>query len=407
MNESKRPQLIIIFLTVFIYLMGFGIIIPITPMLGQKFGATPLQVGLLMSIYSVMQFLFAPMWGKLSDRIGRRPVLIYCMLGEGLSYILFALSRDLTMFFIARGLAGFFGASISTASAYISDITPPQERSKGMALIGAAFGLGFMVGPALGGALSIWANSISTEPFFDTSFSAYCVSVICFISFIFGWKFLKESLTEENKNHSQVKQKRIQNLLLQFKKPLIGALMFVFFAASMGMSAMESTLILYVGEKFAWTIKEVSFGFAYIGVIMVFTQGFLVRRILPLLGEKTVLIIGLCLFSVGMTSISFAPNITSLAISMTLLSLGTGCINPSILGSISLLTASNEQGATLGSTQSLASLGRIIGPALGGFLFGLSSYTPFIFSGLVGLIALGIVILIYSKLPQSGKIQGA
>ncbi|HND85154.1 MAG TPA: MFS transporter, partial [Pseudobdellovibrionaceae bacterium] len=151
-----KKNLTIIFLTVFLYLLGFGIIIPIIPNLGKTFGASPVQIGFLMSIYSIMQFLCAPLWGRLSDRIGRRPVLVYCLLGEGLAYLLFAFSRSLEVLFIARGLAGIFAASLSTATAYISDISSPQNRTKNMGLIGAAFGLGFVFGPAIGGGLAKW-----------------------------------------------------------------------------------------------------------------------------------------------------------------------------------------------------------------------------------------------------------
>ena len=177
MNENKKPQ-VIIFITVFIYLLGFGIVIPIIPIISTQFGATPFQVGLLMSIYSLMQFAFSSFWGRLSDKYGRRPILLMCLFGEVFAYLFFAQARNIEMLFIARLLSGFFGASISTASAYISDITPVNERSKGMALIGAAFGLGFLFGPALGGALTIWAGHISTDVFFKTSFQ--CVAVTSF-----------------------------------------------------------------------------------------------------------------------------------------------------------------------------------------------------------------------------------
>jgi multidrug resistance protein len=183
-TTSNKSQLAIIFFTVFLYLVGFGVVIPVIPILSRNFGATALQTGLLLSVYSLMQFLVAPFWGRLSDRLGRRPILLFCLVGEGLSYLLFAWARSLEWLFAARVLAGFFGASLSTASAYISDITPKHERSKGMALIGAAFGLGFVVGPALGGGLAVWGHHINPAPHFDTSFSA-CLQSISFRIFLF------------------------------------------------------------------------------------------------------------------------------------------------------------------------------------------------------------------------------
>ena len=398
-----KKSLGIIFFTVFIYLVGFGIIIPIIPILSRDFGASPLQTGLLMSVYSFMQFIFAPFWGSLSDRIGRRPILTFCLLGEALSYILFAWSRSLEWLFAARMLAGFFGASLSTASAYISDITPPDQRSKGMALIGAAFGLGFVVGPALGGALALWGQSISPEKHFDTSFSALWVSGICFAGFLFAFKFLKESLNTAEGTATQQKKKRFAVLKSYLSRPLIGHLMIVFGLCSLAMSAMEATLILYVGERFAWTVKEVSFGFAYIGIVMALTQGGLVRKLLPIWGEKKVLALGLSSFTLGMIGIALAPNVSLLAVAMTLLSVGNGLANPALMGSISLLAEQSEQGAAMGVTQSLASLGRIIGPALGGLIYGYLITGPFILSATLGLLAVVTIRLLFDRLPNHAR----
>ncbi|MGZ3775278.1 MAG: MFS transporter [Pseudobdellovibrionaceae bacterium] len=402
-STSNKSQLAIIFFTVFLYLVGFGVVIPILPILSRNFGASALQTGLLLSVYSLMQFIFSPFWGRLSDRLGRRPILLFCLLGEGMSYIIFSLSRSLEWLYIARLLAGFFGASLSTASAYISDITPKHERSKGMALIGAAFGLGFVIGPALGGALAVWGHHISSEPHFDTSFSGYWVAVLCFANFLFGIKFLKESLNE--KSESAEKKKRFSVMWHYLTKKTLGPLMTVFLLTSLAMSAMEATLILFMSEKFQWDVKQVSFGFAYIGVIIIFTQGFLVRRLLPKWGERKVLRLGLILFALGLTGIAIANSIPAMAVMMTLLSLGNGLSNPSTLGSISLLSDAKEQGVTMGVTQSMASLGRIIGPALGGAIYGTIAITaPFWTSGAMAFAALVIVITIYKFIPEHGRV---
>ncbi len=402
MNDQKKSQLTVIFFTVFIYLVGFGVIIPITPLLGKEFGASSSQVGLLMSVYSLMQFLFSPFWGKISDRVGRRPVLLFCLLGEGASYLLFAASRSLEVLFVARALAGFFGASLSTASAYISDVTPPNERSKGMALIGAAFGLGFIVGPALGGGLTMWGEHISPEPHFGTSFALVMVAGICFANFLFGVKFLKESL---DKTH-QIKPKdlsRIEQILHYFKKPLVGSLMWVFFINSVAFSTMEATLVLLVGDRFGWGIKEVSFGFAYIGVVSTISQGLLVRRLLPKLGERKMLILGLSCLAISLAGISMAKEIWELAFVMTFLCLGYSFTSPSTLGSISLLSPATEQGAVLGTTQGLASLGRILGPAFGGLIYGIHQAAPFLSAAALAGFAFLIVLMTYAQLPESAK----
>lgn len=405
-SSNRKTQLVLIFLTVFIYLLGFGIIIPILPILSRDFGATATETGLLMSVYSLMQFIFSPFWGRLSDRYGRKPILISCLVGETASYVLFAVSRDLTWLFVARSLAGFFGGSISTASAYISDITPADQRSKGMALIGAAFGLGFVFGPAIGGFLAEYASHISTEPFFNTSFASYVVAGLCFFTAVFGFFFLTESLTER----SQKKDSKNRFLIIfeKLKIPVVSQLTVAFFLLSFSMSAMEATLVLYMGDVFKWGIKEVSYGFAYIGVVIVFTQGFLIRRVLPKWGERIVLKIGTLAFFLGMLLIALAPNLTMMAIAMTLIALGNGMSNPSILGSISNLTESTEQGSTLGVTQALSSLGRILGPALGGFVFHhFFIQSPFIISGILGFIAFLIVMILNTQIPNKGKTSGS
>ena len=402
--STKKAQLTIIFLTVFIYLVGFGIIIPIIPILSRDFGATPLQVGLLLAVYSGMQFFFSPFWGKLSDRFGRRPILIFCLAGEGFSYLLFAYARSLEVLFLARIFAGFFGASLSTASAYISDITPPHERSKGMALIGAAFGLGFVVGPALGGGLALWGQHISPEKHFDTSFAALWVAGICFANFVFSLKYLKESLKISGHSAAAEKKKRFSLMFHYFSVPTVGPLMTVFMLSSLAMSSMEATLILFMGERFHWDVKQVSFGFAYIGLIIVFTQGFLVRRLLPLWGERKVLRLGLFFLAIGLAGIAVAHDVYSMAVTMTFLSLGNGLSNPATLGGISLLVDPREQGAAMGVTQSMSSLGRILGPVLGGFLYGWVAITaPFWASGLLAISGFAIVIYIYNRIPNQGK----
>jgi len=309
------------------------------------------------------------------------------------------------MLFLARILAGFFSGSISTSSAYISDITPPQERSKGMALIGVAFGLGFIFGPAIGGLLTIWGGHISSAPHFNTSFSAWWVAGLCFANFAFAWKFLKESL-DLNLRKADLLQKRPSRFGLidkYFRVELVGPLILVFFLSSISMSTMEATLILFMGDKFSWTLKEVSFGFAYLGVVITFTQGFLVRKLIPLWGERSVLRIGLALLALGLVGIPLSPTVSWMAIAMTFLAIGNGFTNPSALGSISILIPSTEQGAAMGVTQSMASLGRILGPALGGAIYAYQPEWPFLLGGLMAGFGFSIILSLFSRLPEAGK----
>lgn len=405
MKNANTKPLIVIFFTVFIYLLGFGMIIPVIPLLSVHYGATPLVAGFLMASYSLMQFVFAPIWGKLSDRYGRRPILMYCLLGEMISYLVLAFSRSLEMLFVARILTGFFAASLSTASAYVSDVTTPENRSKGMAVIGAAFGLGFLFGPAIGGGLTLWAEKMSADMGFIASFSAYGVALLCLLTFVFAYFNLKESISAEVRaKNSLEKRKKFSHLLYYFQMKTVGPLIMCFALATLAMALMESSLILYMKDKFNWNIKEVSFGFAYIGVIIVFTQGFLVRKLLPKIGEKKVLCTGLFLLGTGLLGIAFAPSVLVMGLVMTLLSLGQGLTNPAFMGSVSLLVPTEEQGVALGTTQSLSALGRVIGPPIGGFLLQ-STFkgSPFLLAGSFTVLALFVIVMIFKDLPDHGK----
>jgi MFS family permease len=406
MNKTSSSPKVLIFMTVFLYLVGFGIIIPILPLLGKELGGNASQVGWLMAIFSFMQFMFAPMWGYFSDRHGRRPILVSCLIGEALTYVWFAFARDFTSLFLARMLAGFFGASLSTATAYISDITPPKERSKGMAIIGAAFGLGFVIGPALGGMLIKIGNGFSADPMMGSTFASLFVSVLCLITFIFAYFKLPESLTEERRKETKAKNKKHRFTLLadKLKVPTLNTLILTFFCNTLGMASMEATLVLFVGAHFGWTTMDVSFGFAYVGVIMIITQGFLVRKLIPMVGERKMAILGLSLFSLGMAGISMSTTIGMLALAMTFLAFGNGFSNPSLLGSISLVSSDQEQGVNMGVAQSASSFGRIVGPIMGGYCYDkLSDRSPFLLSAAIGIVALFLLFSQYKKLPNSAQ----
>lgn len=397
----KKPT-VVIFITVFIYLLGFGMIIPVLPILSTHYGASPFQVGLLMSVFSLMQFLFSPFWGKLSDKYGRRPILIYCLLGEGLSYLVLAHSRSIEMLFVSRLLTGFFGASISTASAYISDITTRENRTKGMALIGAAFGLGFLFGPAIGGGLTILAKKYNEDQSFILTFSAYPVALLCFFTFIFAYFFLVESKDRKQISDEKDTRKQFQNIVEMLKKPVLGPLMLVFGVTTLSMAMMESTLVLFMKNKFNWGVTEASFGFAYVGICIVFTQGYLVRKLIPRWGEKFIIRLGLISMALGFGLIALASTVGIMAVAMTFLSVGNAFTNPSILGSISLITHADQQGVTLGTTQSLSALGRVLGPALGTLLFGALSFSaPFWMGSLLLIFNILIIAKYYSQLPAS------
>lgn len=404
--KLRSSPIFVVFMIVFIDLVGFGIIIPLGPYYATNLGATPTEVGFMMTIYSLMQFLFSPFWGKLSDKVGRRPILLMSLLGSALSYLIFAFSTEFYMLIIARALAGFFGANISTAMAYIADVTDEKNRSKGMGLIGAAFGLGFIMGPALGGILSEVGLRLGDQPPFGIGFSALGASVICFLNFLFAIKVLKESLTDEKKQKIQPRESRFLLTKRFLFAPTQGVLILMMFISTFAFAHMESTLALFVKDGWGWGFTRASFAFAYVGVVSVFTQGYLIRKLMPKYGEPPLMFTGLIFTAIGMLGISLSTEVWMLGLAVTLMGLGTGMFNPSNLGSISLSSSAHDQGKALGIAHSFSALGRILGPLSGGFIYGnIGPRYPFMTSSLVLMIGFVILYRIRKKIPNSTKIK--
>ena len=402
--KSNKKALLVIFLTVFVDLVGFGIIIPLNPYLAKKFGADPLQVGLLMSVYSAFQFLFAPFWGHISDRYGRRPIILLSLFGAAISHLLFAFGGTLAMLFFARGLAGLFGANISTAMAYIADVTDTKSRSKGMGIVGAAFGLGFVLGPFLGGVMGHVGKQLGSQPPFAESFPALIASAICFVNFVSAFFFLHESLPVGRRAKVKKRPSRLGLIVKYGRRPQLGAVMLCFFLLAFGMANMEASLFLYVKDKFDWSLINASWGFAYVGLLIAFTQGYLIRKLLPKVGESKLILFGLIASGIGLFGVGLSDSVMFLAVAVSVMALGSGLANPSLSGTVSLLSDESEQGLVLGTNQSLASLARILGPALGGWLYqylGMSS--PFFAASGVCLVAMALILMQVKKLPVGAR----
>ena len=404
---ASKKALSVVFVIVFMDLVGFGMILPLSTYLAKDLGATPLQIGLLMSVYSLMQFLFSPFWGRWSDRVGRRPVLLLSLFGSSSSYLFFAFSDELWMLYLSRALAGFFAANISTAMAYIADVTEADSRSKAMGLIGAAFGLGFVFGPFLGGLFGEWGQSLGDAPPFGMNFSALMASFICFANLLMATKILRESLSEERRRQLPVRKSRWQSLKAMGQKPVLAPLLLFSFLTTTAMANMESTLFLFVKERFAWSFSLASYGFAYIGLMMVFTQGYLIRKFLPRFGERRLLVFGSLLTGLGMLGIVATDGLWSMAVVQTVLAIGYGLLSPSLLGSISLQAEAGEQGELMGVNQSMAALGRILGPIAGGALYQqLGQNYPYIFAASLLLLCCLLLARIYKSLPNQGLSRG-
>ena len=347
----------IIFLTVFIDLLGFGIIIPLMPFYAETFGANALTVGLLNTSFSLMQFLFAPFWGRLSDRVGRRPVILIGLFGSFVAYLLFGLAQSLTLLFAARIAAGIAGANIPTAQAYMADVTTPENRARGMGLVGAAFGLGFIFGPAIGGFLSQWGYQAPS----------FFASALSLANFAAAWFLLPESRRADAGESARTTRLAAFREALSRKR--LPELLLIYFVVVTAFSSFEMNFSLYGERRFGFTSTTIGYVFAFIGVVLSVVQGVLVGKVVPKVGEHRVVPAAIGILCGGMALIPLAGTTSVLVAACAILAVGMGFHSPSITSAISRLSGAHEQGGVLGLAQAVASLGRIIGPAWGGFLY--------------------------------------
>lgn len=371
----------VIFFTIFIDLIGFGIIIPLMPFYAETFGATALIVGLLSTSFSLMQFLFAPLWGRLSDRIGRRPVILIGLFGSFASYMLFGLAHSLAVLFIARIFAGIAGANISTAQAYIADITTPDNRARGMGMVGAAFGLGFVFGPAIGGFLSRFGYQIP-------SFFAAGLSLLNFMAALF---VLPESHKTSGSDRKRLT--RMQAIRAAATRPGVPQLLLIFFIVTAAFSAFEATFALFSERRFGFGATTIGYVFAYVGVVLSLVQGGLVGRAVKALGERTLVPPAILTLAIGLALIPLAYGMPVLLLACGLLAIGMGFNTPSIQALISKASHADEQGSVLGVSQSMGSLARILGPAWGGYVYDhFGTVSPYLAASGIMLIAFVISI---------------
>lgn len=379
--------LAVIFLTVFIDLLGFGIIIPLLPYYAESFGASAFTVGMLGTVFSLMQFLFAPAWGRLSDRIGRRPIILVGLIGSGASYLMLAGAHSLPLVFAARILGGVAGANVSTAQAYIADITTPENRARGMGMIGAAFGLGFIFGPALGGTLSRWGASTPM----------YFAAVLCLGNALAAWLLLPESRAAAP---AKAQGSRLQLIRHAIGRPELALLLSLFFIVTSAFSGFEATFALYAERRFGFTAQSIGYVFAFIGVVLSLVQGMLVGKAVKRFGERRVVPFAVAAIGVGLSLIPAASSVPMLLVVLGILSAGMGFNGPSLTAMISKLADADEQGGMLGLAQSLSALGRIVGPAWGGFLFDRFGIgIPYLSAGMIMAVAFGVAMLGLSRSP--------
>jgi len=398
---KQRASLGIIFLVVFIDLLGFGVVVPQLGIYVDKYKGSAFMVGLLMSSYSLMQFLVAPRLGKLSDRIGRKPILLYSLSGFVVANLVFAFADSLPMLFISRLLAGVAAANISTAQAYIADITTEERRTQGMALIGAAFGLGFVLGPALGGLLGGLGGNFAIG-LASAFFSA--------LSFLLALFFLAE-IPEGRRKRGAGKSR----WWVWLKAPGFGLALLLFFVYTAAFTQMETTFAVFVLQKFLAPHASLGAGnlfhlhadadleahnqasrmvgwlFAAIGVTSVFIQGFAIRHFRRYFSEKGLVVWGGALVALGLALFTLPTRFVWMYIPAITIAFGAALYNPSLSALVSRLAPPESQGEALGAYQSMGALGRILGPILGGFLY--TSFAPsatyLIAAGMAFLVCLG------------------
>ncbi len=391
-----------LFLIVFIDLVGFGIVIPLLPFYGEHFQADPFTVSLMMASYSLGQFVAAPLWGRLSDNIGRRPVLILSLFGAVLSYISLGFADTLWILFAARIFGGLMAGNISTAFAYIADITTPENRAKGMGMVGAAFGLGFIAGPAIGGILA--GSDPLTADFQTPAFVAAGMSALALVMTFF---LLKESLPAEAraKRTQQPSQSRFKQLSDALGRPGVGLLIALSFLATFVFAGMETTFAMWSRRQFGWGPEQNGYLFAFIGLIAAGLQGGVVGRLAKRFGEGNLIVQGAFALALGMALIPFSTSVEILLVAMVIVAYGFSVINPALNSLISLRTDAANQGQMMGVARSATTMARVVGPAFAGILFAqLGKEWPY-YAGTVLMLVVAVLALRSLKDNQDAKAQ--
>lgn len=379
--RSGSP-LLVIFLTVFIDLIGFGICLPLLPKYAERYGAQGWKIGAAMGVYSLMQLVFAPWWGQLSDRIGRRPVLLVSNFGSIVAYGLFGLSAQFvgeTGFWIlvgSRVFAGICGANLSVASAFIADVTTPEKRSKGMGLIGMAFGLGFILGPVLGS---------QAFKHFGLAGPGVVAAVICAINFVLGCIILPE--TRKKDAAPPIQRPRLEQIRHVLAMKEVGFLIGIYFLGTFAFTSFESTLPLLLNAKLGFDEEHVGYVFAFCGIMAAMVQGGGIGRLVKSFGERRLIGASLIVVAISLVLMPLANTLATLLGALAVFAIGSGINRAPTMGLISQLSPADEQGTTLGVAQSAGTLARVLGPTVATTLYDLWLPAPYLACATIALLA--------------------
>ena len=388
---APRSRLSIIFLTVFVDLIGFGIIIPILPYYAQRLGAGGFGLGALLGAFSLMQFVATAVLGRTSDRVGRRPILLATMLCNAAGYLLFAAAHSYALLFVARVVSGFAGGNISAAQAYIADITSPAERSRGMGVIGAAFGLGFIVGPAVGGLSAHYLGH--TAP-------GLVAAGLSLVNFVSAYAILPESLRPEHRTTRSTWD--LSHIGAAVRDPRLGPLMAAWAIAPFAFAGYSVALPLWAGVQFGWHEQQLGWLFTVIGTTAAVVQGYLFGKLARRVGDRALLIAG----GFGMAlAIAVIPALhTTIALYgwTVVLAFSNSIFGPAASGLVSILADPTEQGTVLGAAQALSALGRLLGPVVVGRVYDGSHTAAFLAAGAV--MALGGVATLRVSKSEQGRV---
>ncbi len=389
---NKKRALLTVFLVVMIDLIGFGIVLPGLEGYAAGFHASPLFTGIVYSAYSLAQLVFSPIWGSLSDRIGRRPIMMLSTFGASAAYLMFAFSSSLGMLLFCRIFAGIMAGNISTAQAYVADVTDHKDRAKGMGLIGAAFGIGFVVGPALGG---IIMKFFPANPFYIIGILASCLSALSFVLVMTclpesrGLAVSSEGRIVKSSIFTQNFWKNTARINRESKGVFLGLLISVFLL-TLGQSSIYVAFPYFCRTVLSLPVSAVYHQYILMGLVAVFIQGGLIRVLVKRFDEKNLFWIGSLLLAVGLAAIPFTRGGSTLTAAMIVMTVGASLAVPTLTSLVSKESTPENYGATMGISQSFSATARAIGPTWGSALLGVSFRAPFVITGALVLLTLWV-----------------